>query len=154
MTDLLIIFAAKYLIYISALALATYFLSLSHRQKHRLFCLALVGLPLAYALARLAGHLWYNPRPFVVEQVLPLVAHVPDNGFPSDHMLFASALAMLALYVNRPLGICLWVIAGAVGAARVFAGVHHGVDVAVSAGIAVVAVYAAHQFLYYMRRER
>ncbi|MDE1925315.1 MAG: phosphatase PAP2 family protein [Patescibacteria group bacterium] len=153
MLNLLIIFCAKYLIALPVIALFSYFLMAPRRIKYRLFWLAFISLPLAYALARLAGHLYYDARPFVVGNFVPLVAHVADNGFPSDHMLFASALAMLGLYFNRSLGVFLWIVAILIGLSRVGAGVHHFIDIAASAVIATVAVLIAHFALYYLRRK-
>lgn len=102
--------------------------------------LGIVALPLAYILAKCASYLYFDPRPFVVGNFVPLVPHAPDNGFPSDHTLFAAALAALATRFSWKYGLALWVLAVLVGVSRVAAGVHHTVDVIGAIVIAAVAV--------------
>ncbi|WP_419188808.1 phosphatase PAP2 family protein [Enhydrobacter aerosaccus] len=68
------------------------------------------------------------------------MAHTPDNGFPSDHTLLLSALAALASCWNGRLSLLLWFIALLVGAARVYVGLHHPVDILGSILIAIGTV--------------
>ena len=151
---LLIIFCAKYLVAVPVLALAAFFFVGVKRRRHRLLWLTVVAMPLAYMISRIAGHLYYNPRPFVVSHVAPLIAHAADNGFPSDHTLIAATIAGIVFYFNRAWGSALWVVALLIGTARVFAGVHHAVDVLGAVVISIAAVIIAHYVLYYLRRER
>lgn len=142
--EVLVVFAAKYLVYIAVAVFAGYFFVARRRVKRKLLLLSTISLPLVYATAWLAGRFWYNPRPFVESGIAPLVAHAANNGFPSDHMLLAAALAMLVILFNRPLGVFLWVLALAVGFSRVVAGIHHTVDILGAAGIAVAVVWLVH----------
>ncbi len=88
----------------------------------------------------LIGNLLYvDPRPFVVGHFIPLIPHVPDNGFPSDHTLLAAALAAIGMYWNKWLGLALWVIAIAIAIARVYVGLHHPIDVLGSIVFALIA---------------
>lgn len=136
--DALIIFCAKYLIWIVVAAgLAFLFFS---RDWKRLSIFTAVSLAAAYAVGKIAGFFWYNPRPFVVGNFTPLVAHAADNGFPSDHMLMAATIASIVFVYNRKLGLVLWALAIFVGAGRVLSGVHHFVDVLASALIAIAVV--------------
>ncbi|MDO8518252.1 MAG: phosphatase PAP2 family protein [bacterium] len=142
--DALIIFAAKYLIYIVAAIFVVYFFLARRRAKRKLLLLSALSLPLAYVVGWLAGLLYYNPQPFALSGIAPLVSHAANNGFPSDHMLFAAALAMLVLFFSRPLGILLWVLALLVGFARIAAGVHHTADIIAAAAIAALVVWLVH----------
>ncbi len=144
MYEVLVIFAAKYLIWIVAAIFVGYFFVARKRVKRKLLLLSVISLPLAYAAAWLAGKLYWDPLPFVLSGATPLIAHVANNGFPSDHMVFAVALATLALLFNRRLGIFLWVLALLVGTARVAAGVHHSVDIVAGAAIAAVVVWLVY----------
>lgn len=136
--DTLIIFCAKYLIWLVVL-LGLAFLFVSIHWK-RVALSAALSMALAYALAKAVGALWYDPRPFVVGHLTPLIAHAADNGFPSDHMLLGAAIASVVYAHNRVWGLVLWILALIVGVARVLAGVHHTVDLAGSIIVAVVAV--------------
>ena len=52
-------------------------------------------------IALILGHLYYNPRPFVVGNFTPLISHSVDNGFPSDHVLLASAIASILYFFSK-----------------------------------------------------
>ena len=143
--DTLIIFCAQYLIWFIATAALVY-LFISKEWK-RLGILAALSLALAYAAGKLAGLLWYNARPFVVDNFTPLIAHAANNGFPSDHMLMGATIASIVFVYNRTLGLVLWALALAVGLARVAAGIHHPVDLAGSIAVAIVAVAAVNYAL-------
>lgn len=139
----LIIFCAQYLIYLLGLGFAGF---LVWRFSYDKLIVSVVSLPLAYGVAKLAGHFYSHMQPFAVQGVTPLIPHAIDNTFPSDHMLLAAVFASLVFAYNRTLGILFWAGALAVGAARVAALLHYPVDIAASAviGIVVVAlVYAA-----------
>ncbi|MBX4206346.1 phosphatase PAP2 family protein [Candidatus Parcubacteria bacterium] len=137
--DTLTILTAKYLIILSPL-LAMYALYKAPVEKRReIVIFGAITLPLAYVLALIARHFWYDPRPFVVSGVTPLIPHAADNGFPSDHVLSAAALAAVVGYFNRKLAAILWLIAFTIGVARVAAGVHHAIDILGS----IVVVLAA-----------
>jgi undecaprenyl-diphosphatase len=138
--DTLIIFGAKYLYLAAVAALVAYFFYLPQKKQMALF--TLVSFAAAYVVAKLGGYLYYNPRPFVSDGVTPLVPHAPDNGFPSDHVLFVSAIASVLYCYNRALGIAVFCLAAAIGASRVLAGIHHWVDVAGAAGIAILSTFA------------
>lgn len=151
MYDSLIIFGAQYLIGIIALFFLLYFFLAYPRKRQRMLLLSLISLPLAYVLGKLAGYFYLNPRPFVVDQVLPLITHAANNGFPSDHTLFSAALATVVFLFNRRLGIFLWVLALLVGVSRVLAGVHHPIDIAAGAAISAASVYVVHALLRHTR---
>jgi undecaprenyl-diphosphatase len=150
--DLLIIFAAKYLIVLPVLVLLFYIFFTPGNTRRRLLWLSVIAMPVAYILARLAGLLYYNARPFVVGHFTPLVAHAADNGFPSDHVLFAATIAMIVLYVNKRAGAFLWIAALLIGIARVLAGVHHVLDIVTSIVIAVIAVVGSQYVISKLRR--
>ncbi len=127
MFDNFFIFGAKYLYLLSVAISFTYFLKSIDKKK--LFKLGIIVLPVSYLLALLARSLYYNPRPFVAQNFNPLIDHIADNGFPSDHTLLVASLAVWATLLNRKLGLTLWIIALVVAVSRVYVGVHHTVDV-------------------------
>lgn len=141
--NILIIFIAKYLFIASIAIFLLYLAYLWKIQKAlciSIIKLSIISLPLTLLSAKIFSHFIYDPRPFVVEHVKPLIPHVADNGFPSDHMLLTMALASVIYVYNRKLGIILAIIAILVGTARVFAKVHHIEDIIGSAVIAIGVV--------------
>jgi undecaprenyl-diphosphatase len=145
--DALIIFGAKYLFLLSPLLALLALIRLPHEKRKALALLGAVALPLAYLVALVARHFYFDPRPFVVGNFAPLIPHVPDNGFPSDHTLLAAALAAVVSSFDRRLGNAMWAVAIFVGLARVAAGVHHLTDILGSLAIALAAAIAAHAII-------
>jgi undecaprenyl-diphosphatase len=136
----IIIFVAKYFLYLSILIVGVYWFRSSTRTKVNLGWQLVVGGVVALALSVLASHLYYDTRPFVSQHLVPLIAHAPDNGFPSDHALFTSFLGFTMLMYSRRIGALLLLIALLVGAARVAAHLHNPVDILGSFAIAALAV--------------
>lgn len=145
--DSIIIFGAKYL-YLAVVILALfYLLILPKKESSRVIVAALIALPLSYLVAKGLSALYYDPRPFVVGQFVPLIPHAPDNGFPSDHTLFVSAIAAVIFAFERRLGTALFIIAFLVGWSRVGAGVHHLTDIVGSMVIASVVTGVLIRFV-------
>ena len=114
-------------------------------QRRKLVILSVVSLPTAYVIGRAASWFVDSPRPFVAHDLTPLFAHAADNGFPSEHALFAFTISALVYTVNKPLGISLFVVSGLIGTARVLANVHHTIDVFGGLLIGMAVVYAAQK---------
>lgn len=146
MTELIII-GATYLIALLILIAGIYFLTISKQQKKEMVVFAIITLPIIFLLSRLAAKLYFNPRPFVVGNFLPLIAHAADNGFPSDHTLLSTAVAMIIYYFDKKIGLLLGLLALLVGLARVAAGVHHLVDIFGSMAIAVLVAVIIHKYV-------
>lgn len=138
--DTLIILCAKYLIWVVVLGGLLYWAGAD--DKKRLAVFAALSLAVTYVVAWAAGHVWYDPRPFVTSGIAPLVPHAANNGFPSDHMLLGAAIAAIVFTRNRAWGLVLGALALVVGVARVWAGIHHYVDLVGSIVIAVCVVAA------------
>ena len=136
---LLIILTASYLYFLTGAVALISWLRSSRTVKTQLLKLAVLTAPLALVLAFIGGLLYYDPRPFVLEHVRPLIAHAADNGFPSDHTLLCMTVAAVVWVYHRRTGLLLALIGVAVGSARVLAGVHHPIDIAGSTLIAVLA---------------
>ena len=138
MLNVVTVFLAQYFFITSIGISGVYFLYQSTKTKKEMLLFALMTLPLIGLTAYSANHVYNDPRPFVVEQFTPLIPHAPDNGFPSDHALLTFSIAAICFSFNKRLGLLLGVIALIVGVARVYAGVHHSIDIIGSIVIVVV----------------
>jgi len=127
-TDI-IIFLAKYLIFIIAVIGAVYWLKVNKNKKVTLAASVILGVALALVLAKIFSKIYYHPRPFVVKHIRPLVSHGNDNGFPSEHTTAATAMAAVAYLYHRKLGTGLLVMAILVGLSRIWANVHSPLDI-------------------------
>ena len=141
----IIIFTANYLYLLPVVIFILY--GLLTKRRREFILLSVLVLPTSYLIGVLAGHLFYDPRPFVVSHTTPLFPHAPDNGFPSDHALLTGTLAALITAFSVPLGLLMWFLAFLIGASRVLAGVHHALDIIGSFIIAAASTAALWQFL-------
>lgn len=146
----LIIFGAQYLYLVIVFATLFYVYRQPRERRRKILLCAVITLPVTYVVAKIASQFYYDPRPFVVENFTPMIAHINDNGFPSDHTLLSSAVAMTVFFFHRKLGLLLLGIAFLVGASRVFAGIHHFIDIFGS--MAIAALVASIIFLYVFPR--
>ena len=88
---------------------------------------AVVGQGINLAL----GSLWFEPRPFMAGIGNTLVAHIADNGFPSDHstLMFALGTGLILTRAARAPGFAVCLVGLGVAWARVYLGVHFPIDV-------------------------
>jgi undecaprenyl-diphosphatase len=129
---------AKYLVFIICLIAFGYWLTLPKRQKINLIVFGFFAALTALILAKAGAALYYDPRPFVTHHVTPIYPHGPDNGFPSDHTLLGSFVAVSIYYLNKKLGLALFVLAALVGVSRVAGHIHSPIDIIGSMVFAVV----------------
>ena len=136
----LIIFTAKYLYLIIVLIALIVFAFLPKEQKVKFLKIIIVAIPLSLILTWIGAHLIFDPRPFVVENIKPLIPHSADNGFPSDHTLVSMMAALAVLIFNKKAGAFLASLAILVGISRVLALVHHPLDIIGSIIIAIISI--------------
>lgn len=134
----LTLYTAKYLVFIIILIAFAYWLTLPKKQKINLVIFGFFAALIALILAKVGAALYYDPRPFVTHHVTPIYPHGPDNGFPSDHTLLGSFVAVSVYYMNKKLGIGLFVLAALVGISRVAGRIHSPIDIIGSMVFAVI----------------
>ena len=91
---------------------------------------AIAAAMLTVAIVKLSAMLYSHARPFVVLHTTPLVAHIPDNAFPSDHLAACGLAVGFLWHRSRATALLAAAFAVALAAARVVAGLHWPVDVA------------------------
>ncbi len=145
--NLVIIFGASYLYLVILVISLVVFLYLSKPKKLSFLKLLIPTSITAYVLAKLAGLFIHSPRPFIIENIKPLIHATTDNGFPSDHTLLSMVLALVVLAFNRKVGTVLILLAIIVGITRVLAHAHHIGDIVGSITIAILATYTFYKVL-------
>ena len=148
--NIIIIFIAKYLLFVSVAIAVLYFAKQPRAKQKEILIFSVILLPLSYIAAKLVSRFHFDPRPFVQGNFTPLIPHMPDNGFPSDHTLLGAAIAFAVFHFNKKLGFLLLYLTVLVGVARVLAGVHHMADIAGS----IVIVGAIYALAAYFTRKR
>lgn len=147
MVENIIIFFAKYLHLVIIGGVILCVLLCEKKIKRQILLLSVFSLPTAFIIGRIVNKLIIHPRPFVEGNFVPLVPHIPDNGFPSEHTLLAVTLALIVLYSNKKWGIVLLILSMFVGLGRVWAGVHRPSDIIGSIVISVVVVSSVYIIL-------
>lgn len=142
--DSIIIFCAKYLLVFVVVGLGIVWLRLPNKLKLQMILATILAGLVAFVLSRIADKLYYDPRPFVSLHVKPLVAHAPDNGFPSDHALFTMTLTALAYFYSKKIAYAMLALTVLVGIARVLAKVHSPVDIAAGWVIGIIGVVVGY----------
>lgn len=138
-----IIFCAKYLLFAVVLVMAYTWYKTNKRLE---FVLAVILAALtALIVAKLAGALYYDPRPFVTEHVKPLIPHGTDNGFPSEHTIAAITLTTVIFFYRKKFAAAALALSLVVGIARVAAHVHSPIDIIGGIIIGIIAGYLGYK---------
>ena len=147
MMNTAIIFLTSYLYLFVILGAFIVAVFIKPEERKPLLLLALIVLPVAYIVGELAGLLIQNPRPFVTEQITPLIPHDPTNGFPSSHALLTMTVASIVFVYSKKAGVILLVMALLVGLGSVLAQVHSPIDILGSIIIAVVVTWTVSRLI-------
>ena len=122
------IFIANDLLYCMILMFAWFWLRGNYDTKKQILK-AFIFTSIAILINQCISHVYYHPRPFVMEVGRTLIYHAPNGSFPSDHMLIFSTIAFSYLFsAQRKLGIFLLIMAWLVAWSRVYLGVHFPLD--------------------------
>lgn len=122
------IFIANDLLYCMILLFAWFWLRGNYDTKKQILK-AFIFTSIAILVSQCISHVYYHPRPFVMEVGRTLIYHAPNGSFPSDHMLIFSSIAFSYLFsAQRKLGIFLLIMAWLVAWSRVYLGVHFPLD--------------------------
>ena len=122
------IFIANDLLYCMILLFAWFWLRGNYDTKKQILK-AFIFTSIAILISQCISHVYYHPRPFVMEVGRTLIYHARNGSFPSDHMLIFSTIAFSYLFsAQRKLGGFLLIMAWLVAWSRVYLGVHFPLD--------------------------
>lgn len=133
--DFLIRVIADYLVPVIAVIGAYYLLFKLPKGANRLRVYArivMAGLTAVLAAKLVAS--FYQPdaaRPFIEMGVAAKAAYLDNAGFPSDHVLFSSAIAYAVLFEtkHKKVAYCLFALVALIALGRILALVHTPLDV-------------------------
>jgi undecaprenyl-diphosphatase len=132
---------AKYLIAVSFVALAVLCLLRLRDRRIRPVLAAAAGLVLTFVAGLVEAAVHSEKRPFQSHHVHQLIAHAPGQSFPSDHATAAFGVALaVAAFLSLGWGVVLFVVALAIGFARIYDGIHYPLDIAGGLLAAVIGV--------------
>ena len=139
MTDLLIIFFAKYFGYI-LVGLLLIFLARDWKKYLPLFWhVAAAAILSRGIITEAVRFFWHRNRPFVEQNIAPLLDHSASSSFPSGHASFYFAIGTVLYFYNKKAGALFLLASLLVGIARVLAGLHWPSDIAGGALIGILS---------------
>ena len=122
------IFIANDLLYCMILLFSWFWLRGNYDTKKQILK-AFIFTSISILISQCISHVYYHPRPFVMEVGRTLIYHAPNGSFPSDHMLIFSSIAFSYLFsAQRKLGVFILIMAWLVAWSRVYLGVHFPLD--------------------------
>jgi undecaprenyl-diphosphatase len=145
-----IIFCANYLFVFVVIGMVFAWFRVTRHSQKLFLAVALLGCIVALLMSRLAGHLYYDPRPFVTEHIAPLVPHDPDNGFPSDHALLTMTLTAVTYFYHKKIASFMLILTVLVGVARILAKVHSPLDIAGAWIIGIIAAISGYYIIQWL----
>lgn len=126
--DSLMIFGAEYLIFLTFLLVGI--LAFTGRAKEKkVLILLVVGMIIQLLLRKVVHIFYFEPRPFVTYQLIPLIKHAADASFPSGHTTIMAVVAFSYLFYKSKFTLIFLLLMLWVGLARIFVGVHYPLDI-------------------------
>lgn len=148
--DQLMIFSARYLILISfILTLGSIRGSVNNKKA---FLLSIFSLGISLILVEVIRMIYYQPRPFLELNFIPLIPPIQEASFPSEHTISAFTLAWSYLIYRSKLGRTLLVFASLIGFSRIYVGVHYPLDILGGVLISLFVVLFLHHFHKLLKR--
>lgn len=143
LTDWVIIFFARHLVYVFVAAVIIYLLI--NRRKILAYT-AVTHAFLSFVIARLIiteliRFIWHRPRPFLAQEVTELFNKGNEASFPSGHAAAMFAIAAAIYFYNKSLGMWLFVAAIVTTVSRVISGVHYPSDILAGAVVGVLVAW-------------
>ena len=142
------IFLAQYLPYLLVLGFLYLVLKgIGWRRRVYLFAEGALAVILGRGiLTEIIRFLYNHARPFDVYAFTPLISE-SGNSFPSGHMAFFFALALVVYCHDRRWGIWYFVLSAVIGLARIYAGVHWPLDILGGAAVGFLSGWLIHVLL-------
>lgn len=142
--DQLMIFGTTSLIYL----LFTLCLLLSLRggaSEKKAFLLILLALPVAVLLIKGIHLFFFEDRPFITFDFIPLVSVVNDASFPSRHATISAVIAFAFTYFRSKWTAFMLFLMVWIGLSRVYVGAHYPLDVIGGFAIGAISILITSQ---------
>lgn len=143
-TDNLMLFATRYLIYISILLIFILGFKGGIKEKKALV-LTCLAIPIAILLIKVIHIFFWEPRPFVTLNFAPLITESTNASFPSRHATIAFVIASAYIYLKSKWAPFFLTSAILVGISRVYFGVHYPLDILGGLITAIISIVIALQ---------
>lgn len=150
--DQFMIFGAKYLVFIIIFLIIILAFRGGVKEK-KVVLITLLSLGFAFTLNKVISVFFFVQRPFVTEQIKPLIDHVADASFPSSHTTFVFVIALSYLFYKSKYALILIIAAFWVAFARVYVGVHYPLDIIGGILVSLLSVTLSWQIKKFIRKK-
>ncbi len=152
--DYIGIFFAEYLPYfmVAAFLIFAYY-QRGWRKKVYVFFEGAIAVMLARGIVtEIIRMLYHHERPFSFYNFMPLISEA-GWSFPSGHMAWFFALALVVFYVNRNWGWWFIGLSAVMGIARIYVGVHWPLDIVGGIVVGLLSAWFGHWLLRDTRKK-
>ena len=140
-----IVFLGEYLAYVLAVGILVFWFQ-NRKKSPRFFWEAIAAAILSRGIITEAVRFfWDRPRPFIENNITPLIEHSASSSFPSGHAVFFFALGTILYLYNKKAGILFLLGATILSLARVLAFLHWPSDILVGAIIGIASAFLVVQ---------
>ena len=137
--DNLIVFTAQYLIYFVIASIFILAIKGGVKEKKALLVIIL-SLIFAEIIIKIFHLFYVEPRPFVTYNLEPLIKHLPDASFPSEHTTAMATVAFSYYFYRSKWTLLFLILMVSVGFARIFVGVHYPLDIVGGIALGFISV--------------
>ena len=125
-------------------------------KKQRRFLFEAIGAAILArgVITEVIRFFWHRNRPFVEQNIAPLIDHSASGSFPSGHAAFFFAIGTVLYFYNKKAGILFLMGSAVIGFARVTAGLHWPSDIAGGALIGIFSGWLVCRLLKSVAGER
>lgn len=152
LVDALMIFGARYLIFIGFL-LSLFLIFKGTVKERKAFVLMVLAIPITVLIIMGIHIFLYEPRPFVTYHFTPLYPYNPDASFPSRHASFISIMAFSYLYFKSKWSYTFIVFLLWIGISRVYTGVHYPLDILGGILVGIISLVVAGQVMKFLKNK-
>lgn len=148
--DALMIYITNYLIFVTALLL--FFLAKDGGLKERkAFLISLLSIPFAILLIKIIHLFYFELRPFITHQFLPLVMEANNASFPSRHVTIMAIFAFASVFYKLQWSFLIVILMALVGVSRIYVGVHYPIDILGGVIVGFISVLISKQIIRFIK---
>lgn len=150
--DQLMLFAAVYLIYLSALPIFVFAFKGGENEKKTLL-LIILAMPIAFILINLIHLVFIEIRPFAELNFSPLIKEATFYSFPSIHTTIMAVIAFAYTYLKSKWSILFLLLMLWVGISRIFVGVHYPLDILGGMIVGLISIIVAKRLSSFFQKK-
>lgn len=148
--DAFMIYSTEYVIFITGI-LMFILAKEGGVSERKAFILSLLAIPMSILLIKVIHLFYYEPRPFITHEVIPLLLEGNNASFPSRHTTIMSIFAFAATYFKHQWNVLIIILMALVGVSRIYVGVHYPIDIVGGILTGFVSILLTKQLIKFLK---